>query len=84
MSEATKTALDDALAAHVADECDGSLVSGYVLQACYFNGGTVERGTTGYFREFSDDIPFHSSLGLANMLIDGLKDSQFDGDDDED
>jgi hypothetical protein len=33
MSAETKAALDDAIAAHFADENDGAILTGYVLQA---------------------------------------------------
>jgi hypothetical protein len=69
MSDATKDSLDAALAAHIADECDGALVSGYVLQAAYFNGDTIQHGTTGYMREFADNQAFHVGYGLASQLL---------------
>lgn len=70
MSDETKSALDAAIAAHIADEVPGSLVSGYVLQASYFNGETIEHGTHGYMREFAEDQAYHNGLGLASMLLD--------------
>jgi hypothetical protein len=84
MSDTTKDALDAALAAHIADEGDGALVSGYVLQAAYFNGDTIEHGTTGYMREFADNQAFHTGLGLAAMLVDHYRNpDQWDIDEDD-
>ena len=84
MSEQTKAALDAALAAHIDDECEGALVSGYVLQAAYFNGDTIRHGTNGYMREFAEGQAFHVGYGLANQLIDYYRNPDwYDGEDED-
>ena len=85
LSDATKAALDAALAAHIADECDGGIISGYVLQAAYFSTQTIEHGSTGYMREFAEDQPYHSGYGLAMHLLDYYRvPERFDPEDDDD
>lgn len=84
VSEATKAALDAALAAHIDDECEGALVSGYVIQAAYFNGATIEHGTHGYMREFADNQAFHVGMGLATMLTDYYRNPDWYDEDDDD
>lgn len=84
MSEATKEALDAALAAHVADVCDGALISGYVLQAAYFNGDTIAHNTTGYMREFAEGQPWHAGYGLANHLLDYYRNPEWFEEEDDD
>lgn len=84
MSQQTKAALDAALAAHVDDMCGGALVSGYVLQAAYFNGETIQHGTNGYLREFAEDQAFHVGRGLAEMLTDYYRNPDWYEEDDDD
>lgn len=67
MSEGTKTALDNAIAAHIADLHDG-LVTGYIMQISYFSTATEDHGTSGYYVEVADNQAFHVGLGLSNML----------------
>lgn len=84
MSAATKNAVDQAIAAHVADEGDGHLLTGWVLIAAGMNGDNFERESTNYFYELADKQPFHSSLGLARRLfrwVDSF-DDEVDEDDD--
>lgn len=68
MSADTKRALDEALSAHVADECDGSIVTGYVLHASHLNTDLDSRDATGYYAEFAKGMPYHVGLGLSDML----------------
>lgn len=83
VSEQTKAALDAALSAHIADEAEGALVSGYVIQAAYFNGETIEHGTHGYMREFAEGQAYHAGFGLASMLVEFYRNPDwFDDDDD--
>lgn len=70
MSADTKTTLDAAIAAHISDEVDGAIITGYILHAAYLNVDTDERGTTGYFAEFAENQPFHVGYGLAHQMID--------------
>lgn len=82
MSDATKTALDEAIAAHIADLHDG-LVTGYVMQISYFSTATEDHGTSGYYVEVADNQAFHVGLGLSNMLKFHYE-NLFYGDDDDD
>jgi hypothetical protein len=83
MSDATKNALDAALAAHIADVTDeNALVTAYVIHAAYITIGTEDRRTTGYFSEFADDQPYHAGLGLAVHLVDLYQSGAFEEDDD--
>lgn len=85
MSEQTKAALDTALANHIADECEGALVSGYVIQAAYFNGNTIAHGTHGYMREFAEGQAYHVGYGLASQLHDYYRNPDwYDGEEDDD
>lgn len=65
MSLATKQAMEAAMAAHLADEMDGAIQTGYWLT---IKGADLERpGTTTYFYVGPDTQPFHESLGLLEM-----------------
>ncbi|GAA1148554.1 hypothetical protein GCM10009651_36500 [Microbacterium natoriense] len=65
MSDETKAALDNAIAAHINDVAGDAIVSGYVLQTSYFSNDTVNHGTTGYYTEVADDQPWHIGKGCA-------------------
>lgn len=78
MSTETKKHLDAAIAAHVADEQDGAIVTGYVLQTSNMNSLHYEKGTTGYLLEFAENQPFHVGVGLAQMLALGLEEKYAD------
>ena len=66
VSEQTKTALDAALAAHVADECDGGLVTGYVCQAQFATVEMMDDETTGYLRIIADGQNLTTTIGLVH------------------
>ncbi len=68
MSDETKAALDNAIAAHLHDITGGGMVSGYVLQTAYFSAETESRGTTGYYTEVAYDQPWHIGKGLSEVL----------------
>lgn len=68
MSVETKAVLDAAIAAHVADECDGEMVTGWVLQTCGTRADYVDESRTGYLRVVADGQVFTTSLGLATYL----------------
>lgn len=78
MSEVTKAALDAAIAAHVADECDGAIITGYVLQSQYTDMDMLEDGYTGYVREIMTSQPFTTTLGLAHYLSRQVDRSMFE------
>jgi hypothetical protein len=84
MSDATKDALDAALAAHVADTTESNaLITGYVIQAAYITIGTEDRRTTGYLTEFADDQAYHTGLGLAVHLVNLYEAGAFEEDEDD-
>ncbi|UOR02084.1 hypothetical protein MUN77_01750 [Leucobacter allii] len=83
MSDATKTALDEALAAHVADECEGAIVTGYVLQVQYTDMDLINDQMTGYLRIVGENQNFTTTLGLAHYMSGQLNASMLPrGDDD--
>ncbi|KUF07178.1 hypothetical protein [Leucobacter sp. G161] len=67
MSEQTKAALDAALEAHIADECDGMLTA-YILQAEYTSPHLMDDRSTGYFRAIGERQSFTTTLGLTRYL----------------
>jgi hypothetical protein len=67
LSTDTKTALDAAIHAHLADECEGAIVIGYVFHAAYINPELDGLEAHGYFAEFAEGQPTHVTLGLAMM-----------------
>lgn len=69
MSDATKQALDAALAAHVADECEGGTLTGYVIQAQYQDIDMMADNLTGYLRIVANGQGFTTTLGLARHLM---------------
>lgn len=69
MSAETKATLDEAIAAHAADEMDGAIVTGYVLQASTQTVEQFDEETHGYFVEFPHRQAHHIALGLAHMLV---------------
>lgn len=80
MSEQTKAALDEAIAAHAADVSgSGGIITGYVLFAAHVNGRALESGGTGYMSEFAEGQAWHVAYGLAQMLLDQVA----SGDDDD-
>jgi len=82
MSAETKQAVDDAIAAHIADEGDGHFLSGYALIAA---GQRIdsEGGRTLYYKEFSTDLPFHEAVGLTSYLALAVEHDMFQSDDDD-
>lgn len=69
MSEQTKTALDAAIAAHVADETGSELVTGYVLCVAAQNLTDLESSRTKYHAEYATGQAYHSAVGLAEILV---------------
>ena len=67
MSAITKSALDDALAAHIADESHGALVTGYALYASTQTLEHFDREATGYFAEYAQGQAHHVAIGLVSM-----------------
>lgn len=67
MSAETKQALDDAIQAHILDECDNRLVHSYLLTVC--SEHVLITGSNNYFQEMSNGLPFHEALGLAHYSV---------------
>ena len=84
MSVDTKRALDEAIAAHISNECDGSIVTGYVLHASHLNADLDSRDATGYYAEYANNQAFHVGLGLAQMMRDHFNDIWNNEDEDDD
>ena len=83
MSAETKQALDEALAAHLADECPGSILTGYALQTQYTDMQLIGEQMTGYLRMTSEQQNFTTTLGLTHYMMRMLDhDMTTKGDDD--
>lgn len=69
MSAETKATLDDAIAAHFADEHDGAMLTGYVLQA-QGKGFTDDDddAKTRYLRAVAEGQSFTVTLGLVEWV----------------
>jgi hypothetical protein len=64
VSDRTKADLDAALAAHVADVGDGSIVTDWALIAATTTVDNIGTGTTSYLLEGNDNQPVHVMTGL--------------------
>lgn len=71
MSAQTKQILDEAIAAHIADEgaSPGSVVTGYVLIASHATADDFDEEITRYFGEYANQQPFHTALGLIHRHL---------------
>ena len=67
MSAETKTALDEALAAHINSEHDdgATIITGYALMASCVTADDLDNEQTRYFREYSENQPAHVASGLV-------------------
>ena len=69
MSAETKAALDDALAAHIADEAEQEvIVTGYVGMVS-FVASDMDPEATGYWSLYADHQPHHVAVGLSSLLV---------------
>lgn len=73
MSDATKDALDEAIAAHFADEMGGAIVQGYLLQIAGDSLEDMERNLWSAFRATPDGQAFITTLGLAHYSVRSLE-----------
>jgi hypothetical protein len=64
VSNDTRAALEAALAAHVADRCDGALVTDWALIAATSSLEDIGTGRTSYFVEANENQPVHVMTGL--------------------
>lgn len=70
MSDQTKANLEAALEAHIADETEGGMVTGYVTHVAYQR---VDLGSaSGYRVVTGTDQAFHVGLGLVHMLTENF------------
>lgn len=81
MSEATRTAMEAAIAAHIADESESCILTGYVLAAAGQNADNFDRGSTNYFYELMPGQQFHSGVGLTHMLAEYMQSGGYDDED---
>lgn len=64
MSAETKAALEAALAAHIADECDGRMLADYLM---IVHSQDVLTDLSHFRLVLSETQPFHVSDGLASV-----------------
>lgn len=79
MSAETKAAVEVALAAHLADQMDSEVMTGYWVVLC---GVKLEGRSdmTGYYHMGPDSQPFHTSMGLIEMTRSFLRRDADEGD----
>ena len=63
MSDATKSAVEDAIRAHLAADRDGDILTDWVVLAATYLPG--DEGANGYLRLVPDGQAIHSTLGLV-------------------
>ena len=80
MSKATKTALDEAIAAHVSSESDDAILIGYILQTVGIPTTAEDTSHSVYSTYSPDGQPYHSGLGLIHMALEYY---ELDDDDDD-
>ena len=69
MSDATKAALELALAAHIADEEENpQIVTGYILAAAITSFNDAEANRHEYWFDCPDNQPAHTTRGLSSLL----------------
>jgi hypothetical protein len=66
MSADTKAALDAALAAHIADETEGNILTGYVCQTQFTSMELIDEQMTGYQRIIAEDQNLTTTIGLMH------------------
>ena len=69
MSAETKAALDKALAAHVADECDEGMLTSYLCQVEFTSMALLDDESTGYVRMVAEGQTLTTTLGLAHYAM---------------
>jgi hypothetical protein len=72
----TKEAMEAAIAAHLADEMNGAIMTGYWLVSC---GAQMDRSETTAYHYCGPDVqPFHVSAGLNWQSTEFLKKDYWD------
>lgn len=72
MSAETKSALDDAIAAHFQDVMQGTIVTGYLLQISGESIEDLNANQWSALREVSDGQTFLTTLGLSSYVSNSL------------
>lgn len=83
MSDATKQALTEAIAAHIADVTDGNLLTDWALAIASTELEDIGTGRTNYYYEGNDNQPAHVGYGLLKYTLDASLWQGTDDDDDE-
>lgn len=68
MSESTKRAIDDAIAAHLAD-AEGMILTGWLVMAKGKRQDQIGTPITRYVGLSSDNLEYHGALGLAHYAV---------------
>lgn len=82
MSDQTQNALEQALAAHMSDECDGPvMLTGYILQAC--GQGMNENGTMPILYSGLEGQSMILAQGLLAYINENVNQLSFNRDEDD-
>jgi hypothetical protein len=68
VSAETKAALDEAISAHFADEQDGAILTGYVLQAKGQGFAVEDSDRTRMLRAIAEGQDYITTLGLVDWM----------------
>lgn len=80
MSRETKTALDVAIAAHVADELEGAVTIAYVVQAAAMTSDDFDQEQTQYLRMVAEGQSAHVTLGILDYAHNRYRAGMIDDD----
>lgn len=81
MSAETKARLDAAMAEHIADETDGEILTGYVLQTQATSVQLMDEEATRYLRLVAEGQGMTTTLGLiayAKLHVDALASQDYE------
>jgi len=68
VSDKTRTDIEDAIRAHIADEStNGDMLTGFIVLATSFPAALTDDGFASYWRIWPDTQPIHISLGLMEQ-----------------
>ena len=84
MSAETKAVLDAAIASHIADECNGALLTSYVCQTEFTSMELIDEEMTGYQRMIAEGQTLTTTLGLMHYgqrMLDEYVTTTFEDDD---
>lgn len=83
MSDKTSADLDAAIRAHIADERDNALVTGWSIIVAHADESDFAAGRTGYWVQSQDSQPHHATLGLVHHFRTILENEAWIEDDDD-